>query len=87
MAVGGAVVLPGLVRGLARTPPRCMLLSTAACVVHCCLSCLVLCVGECLSEVFVWWGILCPPPLPHDVEGGSVAVGGACVVDGGWYDE
>lgn len=46
-------------------------------------------VGDCLSEVFVWWGILCPPsPLQHGGWGhcgwwGGVVWWGGIVLKGG----
>lgn len=67
--------------------PTAVLASTAV------MSCTVLlsgvwCVGgECVSVVFVWWGILCPPPLVV-VVGGGIVDGGACaVVVGGMVSE
>lgn len=59
--VCAAAVLPGAVVWLVPRSSHCsageycchvMLLFLAGCVV---------CVGECVSVVFVWWGILCPP--------------------------
>ena len=42
--------------------------------------------GECVSVVFVWWGILCS--LPPHVGGGWGRRGWwGAVVDGGWHGE
>ena len=48
-------------------------------VVHCSLPGVWRAGGECVSVLFVWWGILCPFP-PY-------VGGGGAVVDGGWHGE
>ena len=72
--------------GSCPTHPTAVLASTA--VMSCTLPCQVLwCVGgECVSVVFVWWGILCP--LPPRRGGGWCRRGWwGAVVDGGWHGE
>lgn len=70
--------------GLACTPPRCV--SEYCCrVTHCYLSG-VWCVGECVSVVFVWWGILCLLPLRRGGGWGHHRRAGA-IADGGWHGE
>lgn len=74
--VCAAAVLPVQWCGSCPTRPIAVLASTA--VMSCTVLCQMWCVGgECVSVLFVWWGILCVLPL-------TVVVGGA-VVDGGWH--
>lgn len=63
--------------GSCTTHPIAVLASTAARVVHCYLLGVWCVGGECVSVLFVWWGILCPLP-PHSGGGWGLSwmVGG-----------
>lgn len=73
--------------GSCLTHPTAVLASTAARVVHCCLSGLVLWCGcGCLSVLLVWWGILCLLP-PHSGGGWGHRGWWGGIADGGWHGE
>lgn len=74
--VCAAVVLPGAVVWLVPCSSHCSAGEYCCHVVHC-SSPGVWCVGgECVSVVFVWWGILCVFPPLVVVEGGAIVDGG-----------
>ena len=79
--VRAAVVLPSAVVRLVPYSSHCSAGEYCCHVVHCSLLGVWCVGGECLSVVFVWWGILCVLP-PRRGWWGGIADGGA-VVDGG----
>ena len=72
--------------GSCPTHPIAVLISTA--VMSCTVACRLWCcgVGECVSVVFVWWGILCSPPPRRGGGWGHRGWWGVIVVVGGIAD-
>lgn len=72
--------------GSCPTHPIAVLISAAARVVHCSIASVWCVGGECVSVVFVWWGILCV--LPPHVGGGWGRRGWwGGIADGGWHGD
>ena len=81
-----AAVLPSAVVWLVPYSSHCSAGEYCCHVVHCCLPGVWCVGGECVSVLFVWWGILCPLP-PHVGGGWGHRRRAGGVVDGGWHGE
>lgn len=82
----GAAVLPGAVVWLVPYSSHCSAGEYCCHVVYCYLPGVWCVGGECVSVLFVWWGILCPlPPRSGGGWGRRGWWGG--IADGGWHGE
>lgn len=85
--VCAAAVLPSAVVRLVPYSSHCSAGEYCCHVVYYSLSCVWRVGGECVSVVFVWWGILCPLPPRRGGGWGRRERWGAVMVVGGMVSE